>query len=249
MDESAFDIAMKFVMQGGGVVWAESTLNVAKGDKLMHDFKPITDYDDYSNFFEVQSFDFAMNVEPEDAGSGNPSRAPGVPGGLAHQRPLGVQPGRAGFPGGHGPAKAGDRFQRWRSATEKDAQQMKFKLRFDSFRFTRVIDGASPLLFQYCSRQKPFESAALVKRVSTGLRGGLDRQSLAFMRIDFTKVMLKSVKWNDGALVTESCEFVCDSLSFQYCQQMPDGSLLDPPKEPTTWHRIGNSERKRQGGG
>ena len=245
MDDSAFDIAMKFVMKGGEAVLAESTLNIAKGDPLMTDFKPITDYDDYSNFFEVLSFDFALNVEPEDAGSGNLSREAGIPGGFSHQPYAGVQPGRPGFPGGHGPAKAGDPFQRWRSATEAEARRMKFELSFDSFRFTRVIDGASPRLFQYCSRQKSFESAAVVKRVSTGLHGGLDRQSFAFMRIDFTDVLLKSVKWSDGALVTESCEFVCNSLAFQYRQQMPDGRLL-APAEAAKWDRKKDSERKRR---
>ena len=241
MDESAFDIAMKFVTKEGGPVWAESTLDVAKEDKLMKDFEPITDYNDYSNFFEVQSFDFAMNVVPADAVSGGHNRGLGTPGGLTYP----MQPNGGTAAAGHGAAKVGDPFQSWRSATEHDARKTKFKLSFDSFRFTRVIDGASPLFFQYCSRQKSFKSAAIVKRVSTGLRGGLDRQSLAFMRIDFKEVLLKSVKWSDGALVTESCEFVCNSLSFQYRQQQVGGSLGSPTDRATaTWDRTIDSKRK-----
>ncbi len=245
MAESAFDIAMKFVMEGKIPVPAESTLDVPKDDDLMKDFIPITDYNYYSNFFEVESFDFAMNVVPEDSGSGNLSRGAIAQSGFAHQLGPGASPGRPGTPAGPGAAKRGDPFLRWRSATEQQARDMKFELSFDSFRFTRVIDGASPLFFQYCSRQTPFESAAIVKRVSMGKYGGVLRQSFAFMRIDFTEVLLKSVKWSDGGLVTEACEFVCSSLSFQYRQQQADGNL-DAPNVATVWDRKRDSDRKRK---
>jgi type VI protein secretion system component Hcp len=237
MDESSFDIAMKFVRNGNGAVWAESTLQVAPTDPLMKDFVPIVSYQDYSNFFEVQSFDFAMNVEPEDAGSGKLSHGAGGGGPLNPVAPSG-HPGAKGVAG----TKGSDPFQRWRSATEDEARKIKFKLSFDSFRFTRVIDGASPIFFQYCSRQMPFESAAIVKRVATGLTGGTQRVSEAFMRIDFEDVLLKSVKWSDGELVTESCEFVCSSLKFQYRQQKYGGDL-GAPIAPAIWNRKTDSER------
>jgi type VI protein secretion system component Hcp len=243
MDESSFDIAMKFVAKGGATVWAESTLQKAPKDPFMGDFDPISSYQDYSNFFEVQSFDFAMNVEPEDAASGNLKR--GVGGGHAvGPVALPVHPGTNGASGAKGVAgtKAGDPFQRWRSATEDEARRIKFRLNFDSFRFTRVIDGASPIFFQYCSRQMPFESAAIVKRVATGLTGGTQRLSEAFMRIDFEDVLLKSIKWSDGELVTETCEFVCSTLKFQYRQQKYGGDL-GAPISPAVWNRKTDSQR------
>jgi type VI protein secretion system component Hcp len=244
MDDSAFDIAMKFVAKGGVTVWAESALQKAPEDPFMKDFNPITSYQDYSNFFEVQTFDFAMNVEPEDAASGNLNRGVGAAGGPARQIHPVAQPSQSGASGGAGAksAKGSDPFQRWRSATDVEARKIKFKLSFDSFRFTRVIDGASPIFFHYCSRQKPFDSAAVVKRVSTGLTSGTQRLSQAFMRIDFKDVLLKSVKWSDGELVTESCEFVCSSLKFRYRQQNYDGGF-ENETDPAVWNRTTDSAR------
>ena len=237
MDDTSFDIAMKFVEAGGVPVYAESTLSVHKKDPLMNGFTPITDYDEYSNFFEVETFDFGMSVEPEEAGAGNMNRTVGAPGG--RQAGSGTTAGRTPAAG----AKGGDRFSSWRSAaTEKEAKDMKFQLTFDSFHFTRVIDAASPLFFRNCSRQIPFESAALVKRVATGVPGEPGQHSIAFLRFDFKKVLLKSVKWMDGELVTEECHFTCHELTFQYRQQDQNGHLK-PPSSPVTWDRLIDSKR------
>lgn len=229
MDDTSFDIAMKFSDEHGFPVYAESTLAVHPDDKLMEGFKAITDYHQYSNFFEVQSFDFSMSLEPEEAAAEKEKAAASS---SAKKRPEGSS------------AASGDPFQRWRSAKDDDeARKMKFKLNFDSFRFTRVIDGASPSFFQYCSRQTSFKDAALVKRVAIGMTGGHQRQSLTFLRFDFKDVLLKSVKWNDGELVTETCEFVCNSLTFKYRQQKASGELSSPTKE-TKWDRNLDSIRK-----
>lgn len=257
MDETSFDIAMKFVAKGKQTVWAESTLSVHPGDPLMKDFKPISSYDDYSNFFEVQSFDFSMSVDPEDAGGAQGGRTgAGARGGRgnAQQARSGTQrPGQngnrnGGRTNGDEEHDSSDPWIRWRSASTAEARRMHHPLTFDSFRFTRIIDGASPSFFQACCRQERFDSAALVKRVSTGLRGGAERQSFAFMRIDFTEVLFKGVKWSDGDLVTESCEFVCNTLKYQYRQQMRDGGLR-APQSPAEWNRKTDAERRREGEG
>ena len=242
MDETSYDIAMKFMDENGDAVYAESTLAVDPNDPFMKDFHPITDYKNYSDFFEVESFDFAMNLKPKDAGSGNLSRAATQPGQPAPR--TGTTP--AGAPGAGAKAKqAGDEFQRWRSATEDEAKKIKFELQFDSFRFSRVIDGASPLFFQNCSRQKPFRSVVLVKRVANTGATKQIHQSLAFMRVEFKEVLLKSLKWSDGELVTEACEFVCESLEFKYRQQQAGGNLL-AITPPATWDRKRDTERQRQ---
>ena len=253
MDEPAYDIAMKFVLKGGGPVLAESTLQVTPGDVFMRDFHGSSDYKHYSNFFEVQSFDFSLAVEPEDAGKGNLSRggAGPTPGGHPGGHPGSLAAGaHAGGGSGTGPANGGgssDPFHRWRSATEEEARRLKFQLTFDSFRFSRIIDGASPIFFQMCCQQRRFESAALIKRVATGYRGmtGGDRQSMAFMRMEFKDVMLKSVKWSDGELVTESVEFVCQWMSYQYRQQRADGTL-EPPQQMAVWDRSKDSRRTEE---
>lgn len=260
MEDSAYDIAMKFVLDGGGTIWAESTLTKDGDDPLMKDFDPVTDLSDYSNFFEVTTFDFSMNNEADDgdAGKKNGGAAAGGRAGVAARLGPSAHSGSAGllFTGSAGrppQAAAGaapeggssDPFHRWRSATEKEAMAMSFQLSFDSFKFTRIVDGASPAFFQNCARQVTFESAALIKRVSLGAIGGVQRPALAFMRFDFKSVMLKKVEWTDGDLVTENCEFVCDWLSFQYRQQNSDGSLK-PVAHMATWDRKRDSQRKKQ---
>lgn len=251
-DQSPYDMAMKFVGKGGGTVWAESTLVKDPADELMKDFKPAESLDAYSNFFEVTTFDFGMSVEPDDGEGGGGGKGAGkgrIP------PPGGRQPGyspSAGLlmtgPAGRGDAAPGtgssDAFHRWRSATEEEAKKMNFQLHFESFTFTRIVDGASPSFFQNCANQVSFESAALVKRVSRGTLGG-QRLPLAFMRFDFTNVMLKKVSWEDGELVTENCEFVCEKMTFKYRQQKSDGDLK-PVADVAKFDREDDAKRKKQ---
>ena len=163
MEESRADMVMKFVMKGGGPVWGESTLDVLKEDPLMHGFKAISSYDDYSNFFEVTAFSFAVQVKPHEEGVGALSRNTG-----AH----GANGGRA--------AAAQDQFSRWRSATEDEYKKIHFPLEFDTFTFSRVIDGASPTFFSACCNQESFERASLVKR---GLERRARRNVAAIVRV------------------------------------------------------------------
>jgi type VI protein secretion system component Hcp len=237
-DQSAYDIAMKFVLKGGGIINGESAMQILDGDPLMDGFTSISEY--YSNFFEVTSFDFSMNLEPQDAASNAP-RSAATPVG----RP---QPPTVAAAGKTAAAAGGDPFGRWRSATESEAQKMRFNLKFQTFHFTRVIDAASPIFFQNCCNQKRFESAALVKRVSMGIPAPSSSGSVApaFMRLDFKDILLTSIQWDDGDLVTESCEFECNWMSFQYRQQAPDGTLL-PPQTKAIWDRFEDNVRVAAG--
>jgi type VI protein secretion system component Hcp len=229
MDESRSDIVMRFVMKGGGPVWAESTLDVLKEDPLMHGFKPISSYDDYSNFFEVTSFSFAVAVKPKEEGVGALSRGTGT----------------HGANGGNAPA-AQDQFSRWRSATEEEYRKIRFPLEFDTFTFTRVIDGASPTFFSACCNQESFESAALVKRVASGVRGGTSRESFGYLRLDFKDVLFTGISWDDGDLVTERCTFICKAMRVRYRQQKADSSLL--PAIETVWDQQKDGRADAAGG-
>lgn len=240
MADANFDIAMLFVLDGNAPVWAESTLNVSDGDTLMRGFDPITSYDDYSNFFDITSFDLAMSVKPDEGAVGSGAPSGGHPGAGAG-KPAAGKPAVDAKGGG-----AAELFDRWRSATEAEADKMRFPLSFDSFSFTRVIDGASPILFQACANQTSFKQAALVKRVSTGQIEGPLRQSLAFLRFDFFDLQLKSVEWEDGDLVTETCSFTCKRMTFQYRQQQAAGNLL-PVNGQAEWDRAKDSKASGDG--
>jgi type VI protein secretion system component Hcp len=212
------DLIMMFVMKGGDPVWAESTLDILSEDPLTTGFSPIDSYDDYSNFFEVASFNFTIKVSPHDEG-------------------LGAMSQRSTISAGSGlSAATHDQFYRWRSATNSEYKKIRFPLEFDQFSFTRVIDGASPSFFSACCNQVSFESAALVKRVAMGVRGGGARQSVGALRLDFRDVLLTGVSWDDGDLVTESCTFICKAMRLRYRQQLADSSLM-PPTE-AVWDRT-----------
>jgi type VI protein secretion system component Hcp len=217
VDDSKSDIVMMFVDSSGTAVLAESTLDVLKGDPFMAAgwtggkpvpaFEAITDYNDYSNFFEVTSFNFNIKLNPRDDSQSKLS-------------------GASKSSGAH---VVSDQFSRWRSASNEDVKDIPLPVDFDNFTFTRVIDGASPRFFDACCNQVSFQSAVLVKRVAVG--GGLGtavvQRSVGFLRFDFRDVMLTSVDWDDGDLVTESCTFICKAMRVRYRQQRASGRFDD----------------------
>ncbi len=223
MSDTTADIVMKFVYKDNSPVLSESTLDALDSDEMMKDFKPITDYNDYSNFFEVTSFNFTAALRPRDQGVG-----------AFNQQQAAT---------GRAPA-ATDQFFLWRSAGDPEYKSITFPSVIDSFSFTRVIDGASPIFFGACCNQVSFRSAALVRRFGSGLGGGAQRQSAGFLRMDFKDVLLISVNWSDGALVTESCTFICKAMRLRYRQQNPDSSLL--PSIEAFWNPNGQISSKSE---
>ena len=224
-DKPTSDLVMMFLDQNNKSVLAESALGVLKDDPFMEGFRAIVDYDEYSNFFEVSTFTFSMSVKPQDesvgalSGHGGGARgAPGAQGGGAAPAHTVSFPGRA--PAAH------DQFSRWRSAKNDEYKDIRFPIEFDTFNFSRIIDGASPPFFQACCNQHNFRSAALVRRVEIGSRGGGERQAKGFLRLDFRDVALTSINWDDGELVTESVTFICKALKVRYRQQIADSHLL-----------------------
>lgn len=213
MDSNKADILMKFVDKKRQPVWAESTLDVLKTDAFLKDFDPASEYADYSNFFEVKSFNYTMKLNPHDDAVSKLSN-PRATSSVVHE--------------------AADEFSRWRSAKGDEYKKIKFPLAFDNFSFSRVIDGASPLFFGACCNQDSFHSATLVKRVSVGGVSGTERVAMGYLRFDFLDVMITSLDWDDGDLVTESCNFICKAMRVRYRQQQFDGSFRDP----ATWDPL-----------
>jgi type VI protein secretion system component Hcp len=116
-------------------------------------------------------------------------------------------------------------FARWRSATQQDYKSIYYPLEFDRFSFDRIIDCASPIFFQSCCTSQTFDSAALVKRVSPGDEGGVSRPAVGFLRIDFTKVLVTGINWDDGDMVKERCEFICQGMKITYRRQTAGGGV------------------------
>lgn len=205
MAQDHTDLVMKFTLDGQPV-WAECTLDVASGDTFMSDFSKPTEYDNYSNFFEVDSFTMSMSLDGDDKSTGTLQQS-------------------TSRPNSNNANPASGQFARWRSATNSEYKDIHYPLTFDKFTFERVIDHASPIFFQCCCTSKTFDSAVLVKRVSQGQVGGTVRPALGYVRIEFTKVLITGIGWDDGDVVKESCEFICQKMRINYRKQKSQGTV------------------------
>jgi type VI protein secretion system component Hcp len=226
-DQPKSEMFMKFVKKddwkGGGPVWAECAAVKDDDDDWMKDFTPSPDVDTYSDFFEVTKFEFGVDVKPEDTSKSGPQT----------QKLLSAVPGKnhaQGHAQGQG-GKAKDAWQSWRSATsDSDLDNLKYPFEVDKFQFERLIDSASMTLFEACCGSQTFKNVIFVKRVSMGG----DKPGRAFLRIDFDKVMVTSLNWDDGDMLNETCEFICRGFRIQYRRQQADGTLLEPIS--VEWH-------------
>jgi type VI protein secretion system component Hcp len=204
-DQHKSDIVMRFVLKSGDDVDAECALEKSKSDtEYMDGFVPQT-YDSYSNFFQLSKFNFGFEVSDEGKSKTK----------VGSTQSNSTQTERAKISGG-----VQGEFASWRSADEEQAKKVVFQLDFESFRFERLIDAASPIFFLHCCNSLSFKSATLVKRVS---RGG-DSAPEGFLRIDFQDVLITSLGWDDGDMTTEKCEFICRDFKLKYRQQNAGGS-------------------------
>ena len=225
------DLVMFFTLDRQPV-WAESPLQVAPDDTLMKDFYKNTDYDSYSNFFEVTTFSMGMKLTEQDASNSA----------------VGQHPRPNGQPAAKSAVSAGP-FARWRSATPLEYKKIPYPFEFDKFTFERVVDSASPIFFECCCKSRTFDTAVLIKRLSEGEAGGVFRPSLAYLRIEFTKVLITSISWEDGDLVKENCDFICQGMKVTYRKQSAGGTIgggdlsatwPNPKNDRSLGIRVGN---------
>jgi type VI protein secretion system component Hcp len=131
-------------------------------------------------------------------------------------------------------------FARWRSATDDSWKQAgAYPAYMDDFRFTRLIDQASPVLFDYSCNRKPFPFVTLIKRkaavatASLSIDAGGGTEQLSYLRIDLADVLITSISWNDGDILEESCQMKCQKMKLTYYQQNNDGTLT--PIDAVDW--------------
>lgn len=239
MDESSTDLIMRFVMKGGQDVLAECALDKAEDDDLMDKFEP-SDYDTYSNFFEITDFDFGIEVDPEERSQNALSQT---------QRPMMTSgggiggtsrlPQQQGGQNGRGPRIKQDEWSRWRSVPGDEYKKIAKKYQVDAQKmsFSRVIDRASPLFFESCCNSKPFDKAVIVKRVSRGMVNGKSLLPISYLKIEFGDVLITGVDWTDGDLVKEKIEFICRKIDIILRQQGDDGSVTKKGQQTAKWER------------
>ncbi len=160
-------------------------------------------------FFEIDDFDLEISLRDETSKGGSSSPMSGGPNAQANEKLKGS-------------------FSRWRS-DKGDDYKMIYPSETDVFSFSRAMDRASLVLLGMCCLGGTFDSASVVKRRSVGASD----VSRSFLRIDFKKVLIVGVDWDDGAVVKEKCKFICRRLQITYHMQNPDGSMVGAAQ--ATW--------------
>jgi type VI protein secretion system component Hcp len=207
-DNSPTDVLMTFVQANDSPLPCEDTSEVDTSDPMMKGFTPARNGTPGS-FFEVQQFTFGLNLKEDDQS-----------GGAINQ--TSTQSGGGGAPtssvAAAGPAGV---FSKWYGV--KDPQQrakIHYPAQMDPFQFTRLMDSASPILFQNCCNSVSFKSASLVKRKVSGNSNALQ----AYLRFDFDDVLVISVDWDNGQAILESVEFIFCGMKVRHRRQKFDGS-------------------------
>jgi type VI protein secretion system component Hcp len=228
-DKSLTDLVMKFEYTRNNPVWAESTLQIADHDPLMEGFLKNTDYDNYNNFFEVTNFNFSAELDESDQSTAVKSQNGRTP---SHQAT----------------SPSSGSFSRWYQFGPKDLASHPYPVKQIKGSFDRIIDSASPIFFQYCCNKTPFDNAVLVKRISQGDRLAVKRPSVGYLRIEFGTVLLSSLAWDDGDVVTEKCEFTCKHMKIRYLRQSADGTVgLEGGEASAEWTDKTRANQSRGG--
>jgi type VI protein secretion system component Hcp len=127
----------------------------------------------------------------------------------------------------NGANKAGQ-FARWRSTSPTDdtwTSDFAYPAYIHEFNFTRLIDKASPVLFDFCCRKETFPFVTFVKRKAAIAGNSVLPESLAYLRIDLANVLITDIHWSDGDIVEETCQMICQKMRIIYWQQNFDSTL------------------------
>ena len=111
--------------------------------------------------------------------------------------------------------------QKFSSWISNGAAAKTYPVELDEFEFERTMDKASPLLFQACVNKETLPSIVLIKRKDIGSRAGRD----AYLRLEFSEVLMISIDWNTAPQVKEKCKFIARKVQIQYRPQAHAGAL------------------------
>jgi type VI protein secretion system component Hcp len=193
------DLLMKFMLNNNPIKSESQTDLTSTSEvtnKLMEDFVS-------GKCFEIDSFSF-------NAGTAGSGRATPV-------EPTKTQHDGTGKT--RTPLDAGLRedYKAWRN--NKDGRR--YPVDLQPIRFKRSIDSSSTLLIQNCIDCVYFDGASLIKRKPTGNPAAGE----AYLRLDFTGVLVIGVDWDDDEDLKETYRFICRGVTIRYRPQLPNGSL------------------------
>jgi type VI protein secretion system component Hcp len=244
------ELLMKIVPSGATAIAAECSLAITPGDQLMEGFEAgrffqIKDF----NFSAGLKDDSGAAPGEASAGAGRGS-GPAGPGGSYRPGALLAMPAvshtattrvamarmmQASEAQAHGPRQAARplgtpaadatkdkppkaKFAKWRAARGANAGAT-YPLEVQPITFTRTMDQASTALVQALFDSRSLTSASIVRRVDTG------SGAKAYLRLDFTDVLITGIDWDDDDLIEEKFRFICREVQVRFRPQNSDGSL------------------------
>ena len=200
------EILMRIRDAGKGDLPAEcqaALIGGAGADPLMKDFSP-------GCFFEIKNFSLSIGLQDKEASAAEQAHS-------KLEEHAQAEAKRSGKP--YDPPKAAKqprKFADWR-----DGGDAKYPLEVQPIMFSRIMDRASTALLQNLCQSKSYESATIVRRMGVG-GDGVPR---AYLRLDFTPVLVIGIDWDDQDLVNEKYKFICQKLTVQYSPQQSSGQL------------------------
>jgi type VI protein secretion system component Hcp len=91
-----------------------------------------------------------------------------------------------------------------------------------------MADSASPILLQMCLEMQRLDKAVLVKRGRVG-SGALS----AYLRMEFTKLLIRSVDWGGGTSNRETFRLHFAAVNVTYLKRQSDGTTAS--SWPAKW--------------
>ena len=196
------DLLMKFVLNNNKPIEAESLTDLTSTSRVPN---PLMQGFTSGQCFEIDSFSFKAGTAGE-FNSKPITLIERAPGGTGTSEKTSTPP--------YSSARGG--YQKWREGSNRA-----YPVDIKPISFKRSIKSSSALLIQSCIDCVYFDSATLIKRKPTGSAAAGE----AYLRLDFTGVLVTGVDWSDGDEVKETCTFICRGVTIGYRPQLPNGSL------------------------
>jgi type VI protein secretion system component Hcp len=197
------DLYLKFVIDGtapnGTAIDAEAKtklISLRKVDNLLKGFAD-------GQFMEVDNFNFTIGKTRSTTAEKN--------------KPLVANVGPTGSHGAAGPVT----FKPRPADAVPDPDADGNHVDPEPISFDRTIDKSSKILMDHLLKRKVFDHATIIKRKSAGGPSAGE----VYLRLDFTKVLIKHIGWSNDLPVKESVQFIYRSVTMHYRPQLPDGTL------------------------
>jgi type VI protein secretion system component Hcp len=244
------EILMKIVASGSSAIAAECNLVITPGDQLMEGFEAGRFFQIKDFNFSAGLQDESGGAGGEKGGTAGTGSGEAVHRGSARPSAFFVKPAVApyantraalammqaaqaqGSAPDHAAARPGQpakgetkpkapktKFSKWRNERAANAGSTRYPLEVEPVTFTRYMDQASTTLLQALFDSQSLASASIVRRIDTG------SGAAAYLRLDFTDLLIVGIDWDDDELIEEKFKFICRGVQVRFRPQNSDGSL------------------------